>query len=157
MKTIVTTIFLISALFVGCKATEKLSKEEAIAQTSERVENQHYTFMAQRAIPMGGKSINVSYNYTLKVSKDTISAYLPYFGRAYTAPLSNDEGGIKFTSTDFEYSISEKNKGMWDVSIKTRDNQKRYQLSLSISENGTATLNVQDSRRQSITFYGQIE
>lgn len=157
MRTILTTIIIFSALFTSCKTTEKLSKEEVIARTTEKVENRNYTFMAERALPMGGKSININYNYSLKVSNDTITAYLPYFGRAYTAPLSSEDNGIKFTSTDFEYSTSDKKKGMWNVQIKTNDNQKRFQLSLSISENGDATLNVQDTHKQSITFYGQIE
>lgn len=156
MKTFITSI-LIAILLVGCKATEKLSKEEIIANTTEKIENQHYTFLAERAIPMGGKSINLNYNYNLKISKDTVIAYLPYFGRAYVAPTSSDDSGIKFTSTDFEYSTSEKNKGMWNINIKTKDNQKGYQLSLNISDNGRATLNVHDHQRQSITFYGQIE
>lgn len=157
MKTIATTILLVSVLFFGCKTSEKLSKEEVITRITEKVENRNYTFVAQRAFPMGGRSINITYNYSLKVSNDTITAYLPYFGRAYTAPMSSDDNGIKFTSTDFEYSTSEKNKGMWDIRIKTNDNQKRYQLSLSIGEKGDATLNVQDTHRQAITFYGQIE
>ena len=156
MKTFIAGIF-IAALLVGCKATEKLSKEEIIANTTEKVEGQHYTFLAERAIPMGGKSINLNYNYNLKVSKDTVTAYLPYFGRAYVAPTSSDDSGIKFTSTDFEYTTSDKKKGMWNISIKIKDNQKGYQLSLNIGDNGRATLNVHDNQRQSITFYGQME
>ena len=47
----------------------------------------------------GYRSIYLSPYYYLKVSKDTVVAYLPYFGRAYTAPADPTEGGIKFTST----------------------------------------------------------
>lgn len=156
MKTIITSI-LISLLLVGCKTTEKLSKEETIAKIAEKVENRDYVFVAQRALPIGGKSISINFNYSLKVSNDTVASYLPYFGRAYTAPMSNDDNGIKFTSTDFEYSTSDKKNGVWDINIKTNDNQKRYRLSLSIGENGNASLNVQDTHRQAITFHGQIE
>lgn len=155
MRTLITTM-LIAALLVGCKATEKLSKEETIAQNTEKVNNQNYTFMANRAMPMGGKSIDISYGYSLKVSKDSVISFLPYFGRAYTAPTSDADNGIKFTSTDFTYTTKGE-KGTWDINIEPNDNQRKYKLSLNISDNGSATLHVQDSRRQSITFYGHIE
>jgi len=158
MRTLITiTATLIAISFLGCKAGGSLSKQETIDQITEKVETANYTFVPQRAIPMGGNSINLNYSFALKVSKDTIDSYLPYYGRAYTALLGTNDGGIKFTSTDFNYTTSEKKNGMWDVSIIPNDNQKRYTLSLNIGDNGSATLTVQDINRQSITFYGKIE
>lgn len=149
-------IFAITSLFLfSCKASDSLPKEESATQTREKIENQTYTFNVDKALPMSGRSIDVGRSYYLKVSKDTILAYLPYFGRTYSAPLANDEGGIRFTSTDFDYSTSI--KGTWKIKIKINDNQKRYQLFLDIGNNGKASLNVQDIRRQAMNYYGQIE
>lgn len=156
MKTFI-SITLITILFFSCKTSGNLSKQEEIAQITEKIDNQEYKFRTQRALPMAGSPISVSNMYYLKVSKDTIEAYLPYYGRAYTAPLSSSDGGIKFTSTDFQYTKSDKQKGMWEINIVINDNQKRYNLSLNIGDNGSTTLNVRDSQRQPITFYGQIE
>lgn len=156
MKTIILTIF-ISVLLVSCKTGDGLTKQETINQMTEKIESRNYTFVPQTALPMGGRSINLSYSYALKVSNDTIDSYLPYFGRAYTAPSPMDEGGVKFVSTDFDYSISDKKKGSWDVKINVKNNQKLYNLNLQIGDTGNATLTVSETSKQPITFYGKIE
>ena len=156
MKTFLATI-LIVALLVSCKSGTSLSKQESIAQVTEKIESGRYTFVPTTAIPMAGKSINLSYTFSLKISKDTISAYLPYYGRAYSAPMSSEEAGINFTSTDFDYSISENNKGLRNATINIKDNRRKYKLSLQIGESGYATLNIQDSDRQPISFNGRVE
>ncbi|MFV0420439.1 MAG: DUF4251 domain-containing protein [Dysgonomonas sp.] len=157
MKTIITTATLIvTLLLTGCKSGESISKQENIAQITKKIESGDYKFIPQKAIPMGASPVNLSYTFSLKVSKDSIDSYLPYYGRAYIAPSPTD-GGIKFVSTDFNYTISEKKKGMWDISIIPNDNQKRYRLSLNVGETGYGTLTVQDTNRQSISFYGVIE
>ena len=156
MKTIILTIF-ISVLLVSCKTGDGLTKQETINQMTEKIESRNYTFVPQTALPMGGRSINLSYSYALKVSNDTIDSYLPYFGRAYTAPSPMDEGGVKFVSTDFDYSISDKKKGSWDVKINVKNNQKLYNLNLQIGYTGNATLTVSETSKQPITFYGKIE
>lgn len=150
-------IIAILIFLFGCKTAEKISNEETNANIKEKIESQKYIFKPTTAIPMGGKSINLDYSYSLKVSKDTIESYLPYFGRAYVAPSPTDEGGIKFTSTEFEYSISEKKKDMWHVNISTSDQSPKYTLRLDIGSSGYATLSAQDNNRQMITFYGKIE
>lgn len=159
MKTYVykLSIALAAILLVSCKATNSLSTEERKAQIENNISSMNYTFVPRTALPMGGQSINLTYSFSLKVSKDTIDAYLPYFGRAYTAPIDPSQGGIKFVSTDFEYKISEKKKGMWNVDIVTKDTREKTVMNLSISETGGATLSVNDNNRQSITFYGELK
>ncbi|NDV93852.1 DUF4251 domain-containing protein [Dysgonomonas sp. 521] len=154
------TIFALAILAVlgfSCKSGESLTKEETISRMKEKIESTNYTFVPQTALPMGGKTVNLNYSYSLKVSKDTVDSYLPYFGRAYTAPMSPTDGGIKFTSKDFEYSVSEKKNGMWDVTIITKDIRTKYTLNLSIGDTGYATLTVNQNNRQPISFYGKIE
>lgn len=141
----------------SCKAGDSLTKQEVITKLTEKIESTNYTFVPQTALPMSGKSISLDYSYSLKVSKDTINSYLPYFGRAYTAPISPTDEGIKFTSKDFDYSVTKNKKGIWDVSITTKDTPRKYSLSLSVGDTGYATLVVNENNRQPISFYGKIE
>ncbi|MDR1503065.1 MAG: DUF4251 domain-containing protein [Prevotella sp.] len=156
MKTLIATA-LIALFMISCKSGESLSKQETISQITNKVESQNYKFVPTTALPTSGKSINLNYSYSLRISKDTVDSYLPYFGRAYVAPMSTDEGGIKFISTDFEYTQTKGKKDMWEVAIKPRDNAKRYTFTLQIGNTGYATLTVQDTNRQTISFYGKIE
>lgn len=118
------------------------------------VESQRYIFVAESANPLRGQSIFLSPGYTLSVSPDTIISNLPFYGRAYQAPMNPNEAGIKFTSSDFTYTIKEK-KRTWDVFIKTKD-AGTSQINLSIGSNGSASLRVTSMDKQSISFQGHI-
>ncbi len=127
-----------------------------IAKIKELIENQHYTFMAQSVTPLSGRLRQLTSDYDLQVSKDVIVSHLPYFGRAYSAPMNPSDGGIQFTSKDFEYTVTNKKKGGWDVNIKYKDTQDVKQMQLSIFDNGTSSLQVISNNRQSISFSGYI-
>jgi hypothetical protein len=94
--------------------------------------------------------------YDMKVLQDSINAYLPYFGRAYSASYGS-EGGIKFTSKKFDYRLKEKQKGGWELTIKPADTHDVSELTYSVAVNGYATLQVVSNNRQAISFYGVIE
>lgn len=116
-----------------------------------------FIFNAQQASPLGRNTIHLTFGYDLKVSKDSVICYLPYFGRAFSAPLPNSEGGIRFTSTDFTITKNQVKKGGWNVIIKPNDVKDVRELNLSVSKNGYGTLYVSSNRRQSISFYGLVE
>ena len=125
--------------------------------TADLINAQRYRFIAQTAIPMGGATRHLSGgDYDLTVSKDTVIAYLPYFGRAYSAPIGSGQGGIQFTSTKFDYVVTPTKKGGWDISIKPKDVQDVTQLNLSVSSAGYASLQVTSVNRQSISFNGEV-
>lgn len=151
------SLFLLFTILFSCKSAQGLSKEEKIQLIDEKVQTQQYTFEARQANPAYGNTIHLTSSYTLTVRPDSVIAYLPYFGRAYSAPNPGDEGGIKFVSTDFDYSVSEKEKGVYKIAIGINDNPNNFDLSLLIGENGRGTLYVNQNNKQSISFYGDIE
>lgn len=158
MKTAIISIsvlVLITIFGFSCK-TNTLKQEQRISEITQKVESGRYTFTPQRAIPLGGRAVDIN-SFELKISKDTIDSYLPYFGRAYSAPISSDDNGIKFVSMDFDYTLSAKNKGMWEVTINTKDIRRNYNMILKIGDTGYATLIVNETSRQPISFYGIIE
>lgn len=140
--------------------------------TAKIVAAKNFVFVATSAIPMnsteinnvlskmngntGGGSISLTgSNYELKITADSISSYLPYYGRAFSSPIGNNENGIKFTSTKFSYEVTEAKKG-WSVNISIKDTKDSERLSLNIGENGYASLNVNSNTKQSITYNGYI-
>jgi hypothetical protein len=143
------------ALFpqTGLAQTKKEKKAAAIKNI---VEARNYVFKAQTALPTAGSTRQLTSDFDLRVSKDTIISYLPYFGRAYTAPLNPAEGSLRFTSTDFQYSTTNKKKGGWDIIITPKDLQDPRQLTLSIFDNGTASVVVTSYNRQPISFNGYV-
>lgn len=148
---IVITLFAL----VACKATDPQVKLAKVQEIDAKLEQSRYTFEATTANPMGGKIVHLTPGYTLKVTPDSIVAYLPYYGRAYSVS-DPTEGGIKFVSTDFKYSVSEKSKGSSRVAIEIKDSPHNYKLSLLLGETGRSTLYVNQNNKQGITFVGDI-
>lgn len=137
------------------RRVEKEHKKEIILG---KINDQHFVFKPRNVIPMRGRSRNISTdNYDLKITPDTITAYLPYFGRAYVAPMDPSQGGIQFTSVKFQYVKTSAKKGGWNIVIRPDDVGAIQQLTLSISSDGYASLQVTSTHRDPISFNGIIE
>lgn len=145
-------------LFFACGTTQSAAEKKMLAaEIQEGVENSTFMFEATYAHPTGYKSVYLSPYYDMKISPDTVKAYLPYYGRAYRAPRDSREGGFNFTSTDFQYSFTEgKRKGSWIAEITIHDQDRPVNFTFDIWENGSARLLVNDMNRQSISFQGNI-
>lgn len=167
MKTSIRYYFLCAILLAGLnivyaqniKQDKKAAKIEAI---KTMVNNANYIFRANYVNPQRGGNKALTSDYDLKVTKDTITAFLPYYGRAYVAPINPSEGGIKFTSTNFIYTTKNNKAGSWDILIKPKLNSNNdlkdvQQLRLNISSGGYASLSVISTNREPISFNGYIE
>ena len=151
---LVNTVLLSTTALVSLNTAFAQEKETAV---KNMVESKNFVFKAQTMNPMTGRTRQLTSEYDLKILKDSIIAYLPYFGRAYSPPVNPNEGGIQFTSTDFEYKMTVRKKGGWDIQIKPKDARDVRQLDLSVFKNGSATLGVNSNNRQSISFNGHVE
>ena len=145
-------------LFQGCSPSRSVAEKEQIAADIENaVITSDFTFKATYAHPTGFRSRYLSPYYEVKVSPDTVDVYLPYFGRAYKAPLSPNEGGYRFTSIDFDYRVETgKRAGNWNVSININDLDRNVLFNFDIWENETSRLSIIDTDRQGISFQGNI-
>lgn len=150
--------FLSILVLPACGSAKSVAEKEKMANDVQNaVEMRDFEFKASFAYPTGYKSIYLSPFYDVKVSADTVKAYLPFYGRAYRAPVDSHEGGYKFTSTDFEYRAEKgKKKGSWDVTITFLDLNRPVTFNFDVWENGKAHLNVSDADRQPISFQGNL-
>ena len=139
--------------------SQEVKQEESSKEASVRkmIESKDYVFIAQFVLPTRGPMRQLTSEYDLKVSKEEIEAYLPFFGRAYSAPMNASEGGIKFTSDEYDYKIKARKKGGWDISIKPEDVRDVRKLFLSVFANGDASLRVLSTNRETIAFNGYIK
>lgn len=119
------------------------------------IQTKEFVFKAQTVLPMSGMSRQLTSEYDVKFLGDSMIAYLPYFGRAYSAGYG-EGGGFDFTSTKFEYKVKPRKKGGWDISIKPRDAKDVQALNFTVSENGYATLQITSNNRQPISYNGYL-
>ena len=152
---IFSTLFLLFAISI-MKPVAAQKTEESASKMETLLESRNFIFRAQTANPMRGNLVQLTSPYDMVVSNDSIRTFLPFFGRAFSAPMYGSEGGIKITSTDFEYNVADKKKKRWNIAIKPKDTPTVQQLSLSVSEGGYATLRVLSTNRDPISFNGYV-
>jgi hypothetical protein len=147
---------LVILLFLaGVMTAQSQSKDPA--ENQRIIESKNYVFKAQYASPQRGRTVPLTSEYDLTVAGDSLVSYLPYFGRAYSAPIDPTKGAGMFTSVKFDYSISPNDKkGKWEISIQPRDVSEVQQMFLEIFDNGTATLRIQFQNRQPMSYSGYI-
>jgi hypothetical protein len=143
---------ILSVLLLSVTAVKAQDKNVA-----SLIESKNFVFVAETANPLSGQFRQLTSEYDLRVLGDSIVAFLPYFGRAFSAPIDPNQGGIQFTSTDFEYSQQTRKKGGWNINIKPKDTRDVRQMNLFIRQNGNASLQVTSNNRQSISYNGRIE
>src|SRR5436853_6656541 len=89
-----------SLLFFSITALNSQDKKIRDSVIRHIIESKTYTFIAQTAQPTAGRLRELTTTYQLDVNNDSVNADLPYFGRAYSAPIDPSQGGIRFTSTN---------------------------------------------------------
>ncbi|WP_431292990.1 DUF4251 domain-containing protein [Pedobacter sp. P26] len=164
-------ILSLTFLSIGFHSFAQTNKETTVKIVADK----NYTFVANSALPMsnndvnrvlammpggqGGSSINLTGSqYDVKVTKDSIVAYLPYFGRSFSAPMDPTQGGIKFTSKKFSYTESKNKKGTYIIQIDTKDvTRENYRFTINISTNGYASLTASSMNKQPIIFNGYLD
>jgi len=144
---------------VSAQQTTKQAKAAAKATAVKgKIDAQTYTFNAEYALPMHGGQKYLTSDYDLRITKDSVIAYLPYFGRVYmTAPVTPEENGIMFTSTKFSYKVAPKKKGGWIITITPANVKYVAKLMLDVSPNGSASLSATSNYRDEITFTGSMK
>lgn len=163
MKTLKNVLILVIIVIAGSGLangqTSKKDKQAAKeASVRNAIETQHYTFVADFVLPQRGGGRQLTSDYDLRVTKDSVIAFLPYFGRAYLdVPYNPTDGGIKFTSTKFDYKLAPKKKGGWEITIKPTDVRNTDRLVLNVSSDGYASLSVNSVNRDFITFDGYLK
>lgn len=159
------TFFLAGAFIFGAltfvEAQQKMTKAEKRKQqfeeTKKLVESRNFIFVADRAFPSGGASIDLTTNYGyLKVKEDsTAVGDLPFFGRAFSVDYGGG-GGIEFSGKmeEQESDVHEEKK-IITYSFKVKDGD-YFQVSLQVSYNGDASLNVISHNRSAIRYQGDV-
>ena len=138
-------------LFSGAHAIGQSSDPE---ENRKILEEKNFVFVAQMVNPQRGVTRQLTSRYDLTVNPDTVSAFLPYFGRAYSAPINPADGGIKFSATEFSYESVKKKKGRYEITILPRDAEGVAAVRITAFENGRASIQVTQLNKDPISFTG---
>jgi len=154
---IIALICLMTTSFAQQTTKQAKAAAKAVALKS-KIDGRTYTFKAEYAQPMRGGQKYLTSEYDLRVTKDSVIAFLPYFGQVHMeAPITPEENGIMFTSTKFGYKTDQKKKGGWLITITPDKVKYVSRLTLDVSPSGYATLTVLSNFRDVINFTGYMK
>lgn len=131
----------------------KLEKQK---QTTLLVDSKEFVFVARTAMPQGGRTIQLTTDYTLEFHPDLIKCDLPFFGRAFSGVGYGGDTGMQFEGKPMDLKI-EKKKKSHDIKVNVKGGNDSYSLLLSIYFDGTAFLSINSNNRSSISYNGDIE
>lgn len=165
MKNIIFTMILLVGFFTvnaqdDSRKSRKERKAEKKAQKMEEVKNalndKNFVFSATHALPMGGGSKYLNYDYDVVVKNDTVISYLPFYGVAYHVEYGARNLGFDFTQPMEEYEMEKEDDG-YVVDFEVDNGMDHLNYTFHISEMGYATLHVSSTHRQSISYYGNVD
>lgn len=96
MKTRKQILMLLLAMLAGIPTLSAQTKKEKKEQKKEAVRqlivSEDYKIDVNTAMPMRGRSIPLTSQYSLQIRNDSVFSYLPYYGRAYSVPYGGGSG-----------------------------------------------------------------
>ena len=153
------TIILCSLLLTACKSGQPTGNATYSQENiKEAIASGEWIFIAQNAIPQGGRSRMLDTRFDVRKGKDTLVCYLPYFGRSFSgAGAYGNSNPLDFKSTTFTVEKEALKKQGTRVRIKPTDINAVQYMTFELYESGSATLNVVLTDRTPMTYYGRIE
>jgi len=149
--------FFISTLAFAQTATQT-KKEAKAAAVKNKIESRIFTFNANYVYPLRGGQHYLTSDYELRLTKDSVIAFLPYFGQVQmNASLNPDENGLMFSTVNFTYHVEPMKKGGWHITIIPSDVRYVNKMLLDVYSNGNANLLVMSNFRDEIRFEGEIK
>lgn len=136
--------------------TKKEKKQQTEQAVREAIDAKKYKIDVNRVMPMKGGNKHLTSDYSLEIRNDSIYSYLPYFGVAYTIPYGGGKG-LNFNAPLSEYTSEYSKKGNARITLKVRNEEDNYIYNITIYPNGTSSIQVTPTNRQSISFSGEMD
>lgn len=149
-------IIFTGTLFTGCSSTSKVSTTYTKEDIAAAINADKWISAVHYATPQYGRSRNITGSYDVQCKKDTVIFYLPYFGRTYSAMMSNSKNPLDFQTTDFTMAKEQKKEGEWEITLKPKDNTEIQNCIFNFYDNGSAKISITFINRSSIFFTGTV-
>lgn len=159
MKCLISLIIAVLTL-ASCATADKAARDQRRRDRAEKVagaiESGRYRVGVRTAYPARGGAVQVTGDYGLEVSGDSVTVYLPYFGRGFTLPYGGGRG-LNFKAAMAEYKVMRVKRDRTRVDFLTGNDEDIYRFTVDIFDNGQVTVDVQPQQRSRISYGGELE
>lgn len=147
------------SLFSQEKSKKELKEEQKLEQqkkTEATVNSKTFVFTGSMAHPQGGRTIHMTTTPNfVKFSPDLIDSDMPFFGRAYSGAGYGGPTSLTFKGKPEEFTVEKTKKGFFIKAAVKTDNDS-YNISLTVSPEGSGSLTISSVNRSSMSYSGEI-
>ena len=134
------------------RQAEKARTEQAVQKA---LDERRFCIDVNYMNPMRGRGRALTTPYSLTVRNDSVLSYLPYVGQAYSVPYDGGKA-LNFSAPISAYEMKEGKRGRKNIKFTTSNDEDTYIYTLTVFPNGSTSIHVQPTRRQSISFNGEM-
>ena len=149
-------------LLSGCGILNSETREErAVREAREaRMVNDNlkagdFRIDIDRMYPLRGGSKHVS-NYSLSLKDGVLNSHLPYIGQAWRVPYGGGHA-LNFAAEIGGYDVVRTRNEGYEVRIYVKTDEDQHVYTLTVFDNGRASLDVQSQNRERISFSGIMD
>lgn len=139
---------------------QKLSKAQQQAQVASQVqqalESRHFTVEVNYMNPRRGPTHRYVQGFDLTLKGDTVVSYLPYVGEVWRAGYGPQKA-LNFEAPVQNYTVSRPRRDMTRIQFMAQTDEDRYDYTLEVFDNGTASIDVLAQSRDGISFDGHLK
>jgi hypothetical protein len=148
-------LFVVSVMAAPLRSNAQTGSDRE-AGVKHLVDSENYVFLAKTVIPSGESEHKLATDFSVSITKDRMMVDLPYFGNAHSAQFGSSQDAIQFTSTKFDYTVTPRKKGGWNILILPKDYKSVKQIALTVLPNGYTSLQVNSTNLDPISYNGSI-
>lgn len=153
-------IMLATLTLASCATADKAARDERRREKAEKVaeaiESGRYRVSVRTAYPARGAAVQVTGDYGLEIGGDSVTVYLPYFGRGFTLPYGGGKG-LNFKAVTTGYGVKRMRRDRTRVEFSTSNDEDTYRFTVDIFDNGQASVDVLPQQRSRISYAGELE
>ncbi|MGM8361155.1 DUF4251 domain-containing protein [Flavobacterium sp. ARAG 55.4] len=161
-KRIVFVVFFFSffTVFAQEKSKKQLRTEQKLEKQKEiekLIDAKAFEFVAQNSNSQIFRFIDLTANPNfVRFRPDFIKSEMPFFGRGFSGlGYGSSDTGLKFEGKPEKFEVKKVKKG-YQIDVEVKGQQDFFNMTLSVSSQGSATLSIISNNRSPINYFGAI-
>ncbi|MEN3324055.1 DUF4251 domain-containing protein [Mariniflexile soesokkakense] len=175
------SVYLLIGLFIiaitSCKSSKPTINQTEIDAFNAMVANKHFRIESDWAYPQvtnamqqvlssgllqpgsAAGSINLIGNSNfLRISGDSISSYLPYFGeRQMNVAYGGSDSAIQFKGLVENYKAIQNNDNSYTINFEAKNNSENFNVFIKLSPNLNSNITINGTSRNTIRYSGNVK
>jgi hypothetical protein len=142
---------------LSSETREERARREAreARMVDENLQSADFRIEIDRMYPVRGSSQHVT-NYSVTVKDGVLNSHLPYIGQAWRVPYGGGHA-LNFKADIGSYNVARTRDDGYEVRIYVKTDEDQHVYTLTVFNNGRASLDVQSQNRERISFSGMMD